>query len=651
MKAGETMEVLDLAQGSDPWHEFRRDPSNHPASYAAVVLGRSPFMTRLQLLDAYATGLWPEPDDFLQEIYNKGHRVEALYRPRAAEFLTQELYPVVGRRVVAGIKVSASMDGFWEDEEGNWECKWLNADLREALPHAGWAGIKANDARNLPQFYRDQMEQQCLVMGKERVLFVAADFDDNDNLVDERLCWYESDPDLAAEIVAGWKQWDADLVTHKPIPRVEKVRAEAVEQLPVLTSSVAGQLVVTHNFEQFGVQLRKYIDGLPKEPKTDQDFANLADAVRRLDAAEKALDAEETRALASLEPVNKMRTAKATLQEFSRTNRLRINTLVEAQKRVLRTEILQEHEKAFDTWVFEQNAILGRPLLSSVTGTIKYAKIAEGMSGKKSVQGWRDGAAQAVADAKVAVTKIVVQLQANLLAYAQLVTQDAHRALFHDLNDQLFKDPEAFRIIVGARISDWNAKEEKRIAADRERIRKEEEAKAEAKVAAATPAPTPAPTAAPTPAPSGQRFIMGGMPDDEYAPHSAPAVQGGVAQGQVRYSGGGGRGYRTVPMETADAVGRAFDALEDAPVPARLTPEVLPPAATGDGPTMTITQINTRLKFTVTAGFLDTIGVKPAATDGNAKRYLEADLARICIAIRNHLLGVMAQKSLAEVSG
>ena len=31
------MEILQLAQGSPEWHEFRRNPANHPASYAAVV--------------------------------------------------------------------------------------------------------------------------------------------------------------------------------------------------------------------------------------------------------------------------------------------------------------------------------------------------------------------------------------------------------------------------------------------------------------------------------------------------------------------------------------------------------------------------------------------------------------------------------------
>lgn len=639
------MEILQLAQGSPEWHEFRRNPANHPASYAAVVLGCSPFMSRTELLDAYATGLWPEPSEFQQEIFAKGHRVEALYRPRAAEFLAQELYPVVGRRKVAGIYVSGSMDGLWEDENGNWECKQLNEELIAALPHPGWAGIEKNDARHLPKFYRVQMEQQCLVNGKERVLFTAADYAEDGTLLDERLCWYESDPDLAAEIVSAWKQWDADLVTHKPIPKVAKVHAEAVEALPALWSRVEGQLVVTHNFTEWDKKLRAYIARLPKKPTTDQDFANLADAVKRLEQAEKELDAEENRALASLKPVNDMRTAKATLKEFSRTNRLAFNTLVETQKKLLRTEILMEHQSAYDAHIRETNTLLGAALLSTTTGTCPVAKIAEAMSGKKSINGWREGAAQAVADAKVKVSALVQMIQANQLAYKELATEDAHHALFRDLNDLLFKDREAFRIIVGGRISDWKAREEKRLADERAKIRAEEEAKALATVQASAPAPTPAE--------SSQLYVgsrMGGGPlpasSVQWGGRSAVAVEGDpfasspVSQLRGSLEPLGGRGWIECGAPVADTPIRVSD-LQQRPA---LTPEPLPPAATGDGPMLTITQINARMGFVITAGFLEKVGITPTSTDGNAKRYLEADFPRICIAIRNHLLGLMAQK-------
>jgi hypothetical protein len=386
---------------------------------------------------------------------------------------------------------------------------------------------------------------------------------------------------------------------------------------------------------------------LPKKPATDQDFANLADAVKRLEQAEKELDAEENRALASLKPVNDMRTAKATLKEFSRTNRLAFNTLVETQKKLLRTEILMEHQQAYLTWVAETNKLLGAALLV-VGPTIPAAAIAEGMSGKKSINGWREGAAQAVADAKVKVNAIVQKIQANQLAYKELATEEAHQALFRDLNELLFKDCEAFRVIVGGRISDWNAKEEKRLADERAKIRAEEEAKAAEKLRQEPAAATPAPTPAPRGMSEGEFNGMRERDNAGDAPFGrAAAVQGGTPvpphrDVDVFTSTARAGAYGFAPPTPARVVRN--DLLEEASRRPALTPDPLPLPATGNGPTITVTQINTRLKFTVTAGFLESVGITPASTEGNARRYLEADFPRICIAIRNHLLGVMTKK-------
>jgi predicted phage-related endonuclease len=609
---GLPMELHQLEQGTAEWLAFRR--RMRPASLAAVAMGCSPFMTRTELLDALTTGLWPEADEFQQEIFAKGHFVEKAYRSRAEEFIAQALYPIVVSRGL----LSASMDGFFEDERGNWECKWLNKELQTVLPHKGWAGCDLNDARGLPKFYRVQMEQQCMVGGIERVLFTAVDVAQDGTVLDERLCWYESDPDLAMEIIATWKQFEADLVTHRPVPKVQKVAAEAVEALPVLTSRVDGALVVTHNFDVFGTQLRAYIATLPIEPKTDQDFANLADAVKRLDDAEKELDKEEERALASLEPINRMRAAKKTLRDYSSTTRLKITKVVDARKATLRQAIVIEHRDAYDKWVREQNEAIGIPLLSTSTGTCPDALIAEGMSGKKSIAGWREGAAQAVADAKIKAGAVVERLQKNLAKYKELVTEEHHKGLFADLHQLVFKDPEAFAIIVGSKISDWNAKEEKRLAKIKEDAKAEAEQKLRDEQAAAAPAPTPAPTAAPTAAPTT-------------APTPAPA----------RGYGGGNWLERGAPVAPGHTVRN--DLAEDAAVttPLRLTPDPMPPAATSGEATLGVTALSARLKFTVTGAFLESLGVLPVI-DGNARRYREADFPRICIAIRNHLLGLMA---------
>lgn len=675
------MHIHQLEQGSPEWLAYRK--TKRPASYAAVAAGCSPFMTRLQLLDAYATGVWPEPSEIQQKIFDAGHRVERLLRPRVEDFLGMALYPVVGDRVVNGVDLSASMDGFFEDESGNHECKSLNEDLRSALPHRGWAGVEKNDARQLPAFYRYQLEQQCLVAGIERVLFGAAEFADDETLLDERYCWYESDPDLAAEIVAHWKQFNADLITHTPIPRVAKVKAEAVEALPALTSRVDGTLTVTHNFKAFGEQLDRYLATLPMKPATDQEFANLEDAIKRLKSAEEALDEEERRALASLEPINAMRTEKETLQSRARTKRLAFKKLVDDEKASIRKRIQDEHQAAFDVWVRQQNELLGMQILTMAT--IDNAPIAQCMSSKKSVQGWIEGANTGLANGKAAAMKVIDTIRTNQAAYAKLVTDDAHKPLFADLEKQLVKDPEAFAIICGQRISDFKRREEERLEGERARIRAEEQAAAEAKarreqqernaaalqeiqgiqqqVAIATLGragvrkggtiecirETLAETEAWEIDPERFGALAGSaqaakdkaiaeirqlLADAETpkaaAPAPAPEHLTRVVHGDQVYGPGGpgGMGYEIAPRGLV-AVGARGVLRPDAIVDLR-------PATPTGKPTLALGTICTRLGFNVTSSFLESLGFK-ATVERNARLYHVEDYPRICTALIGHI--------------
>jgi exodeoxyribonuclease (lambda-induced) len=54
-------------------------------------------------------------------------------------------------------------------------------------------------------------------------------------------------------------------------------------------------------------------------------------------------------------------------------------------------------------------------------------------------------------------------------------------------------------------------------------------------------------------------------------------------------------------------------------------------------PTLKLGQIAERLGFALTADFLRSIGIEPAATDKSAKLYHEADFPRICAALVNHI--------------
>lgn len=71
-------------------------------------------------------------------------------------------------------------------------------------------------------------------------------------------------------------------------------------------------------------------------------------------------------------------------------------------------------------------------------------------------------------------------------------------------------------------------------------------------------------------------------------------------------------------------------------------PDVVPIVDATSVPTLRLGQISERLKFTVTADFLLSLGFAPVATDKAAKLYHEADFTNICAALLRHITAVQA---------
>ncbi len=197
------MLIHNLTQGSPEWLAHRATHFN--ASDAPAMMGVSSYKTRTELLHELHTGIPKEIDSFTQKIFDDGHRFEALARPLAEEIIGEDLYPVVG---TLG-RLSASFDGLTICESTGFEHKSLNDELRQAMKD-GCTGAE------LPLMHQVQMEQQCMVSGAGRVLFMASHWDAHDQLIEERHCWYTSNPKLAADIRAGWAQFEADLAEYVP---------------------------------------------------------------------------------------------------------------------------------------------------------------------------------------------------------------------------------------------------------------------------------------------------------------------------------------------------------------------------------------------------------------------------------------------------
>ena len=332
----------DLIQGTPEWAAHRATHFN--ASDCPAMLGCSPYKTRTELLHELHTGQTQAVDAATQRRFDDGHRFEALARPIAAEIMGEDLYPVVG----SDGELSASFDGLNMAETRAAEHKSLNDEIRAALPHQGRDSHLYNDATKLGKVYRVQMEQQLMVSKAEENLFSATKWE-GDNLVEERHAWYRSDPALRAEILAGWKQFALDLAAYVPTEVVMPAVAAPQMNLPAVSIQVTGSIALVDNLEKFGSALTSYIANLNRQPETDQDFANLEDAVKRLKSAEEQLDAAESSALGQAESIDSMRRTVALHRETARSTRLLIDKLVKAEKENRRIKIVSDAGAALHT--------------------------------------------------------------------------------------------------------------------------------------------------------------------------------------------------------------------------------------------------------------------------------------------------------------
>lgn len=450
------MQTHELVQGTPQWvaHRF----AHFNASDAPAMMGVSPYKSRSDLLRELATGLGEEVNGHTQSLFDRGHRFEALARPIAEEIIGQELYPVVGTEG----RLSASFDGLTLLEEVAFEHKTLNADLRAAIRQDG-----GNANEFLAPMYRVQMEQQCMVAGCDRVLFLTTTWTDDDVLVEKRYCWYTADPQLAQEIARGWDQFALDLEAWKPTASTPVVTAAAVENLPALSVRLQGALAVVSNLEPFGVALRAFVDRIPKKPSTDQEFADTEAACKRLKEAEDRLQAAEDSALAGMSDVETMRRMVADFRDLARTTRLASEKLVKQRKEQIREEEVARGHGA----MVEHLAALNKRLGGAYIAGLAAGSFGAVIKGLKSLDSVRNAIDTELARAKIEASALADKIDANLKAIAAAGAP----TLFPDKAALVLKAADDLAAIIAQRL----AAEQKRQDDERERIRAEEQQRAD----------------------------------------------------------------------------------------------------------------------------------------------------------------------------
>ena len=430
------MKTLNLIQGSPEWHAHRTSHKN--ASDAPAVLGESTYVTRSQLLQRYFSGASEEVNSYTQKLFDDGHRFEALARPLAEAIIGEELYPITGSLG----ELSASFDGITMAEDIIFEHKTLNNTLKSVM-------VKGCTGADLPAQYRIQMEQQLYVSGAEKVLFMASTFNSEDVLVEERHCWYKSDPVLREKILKAWEQFDKDLANFKLSEPTKDVKADAIMLLPTLAIQITGE-VVKSNLPAFKSAAIQYIKEIKTDLKTDEDFANAEATVKFLIKGEKELDLAKNNVISQTTSIEEAYKTIDWVKEQMRDKRLLLEKLLIKEKNLIREnmvfkakEILSNHLNALEVEIKPYRL----PVLRADFVTV--------MKNKRTLISLQDAVDSELARCKIDYDTLAKEYRDKLNWFNEFAIDFSF--IFHDMQTLLLKPFEDFQVFVKSRIENYKS--------------------------------------------------------------------------------------------------------------------------------------------------------------------------------------------------
>lgn len=575
------MNIIECKQGSPEWLEIR---SHHfTASEAPAMIGNSKYKTRAQLLHEKFTGITEEVTDAKQRLFDAGHASEATARPLVEAIIGQDLYPATATNEIEGLPLLASFDGLPMDESIVWENKLENAELIDMLADG-----------DLSDTYWPQVEQQLLVSGARQALFTICD----GNKITGSL-WYESIPERRQKLIDGWHQFAQDLANYVPLVEAPKPVAAPIAELPALTVELVGQVTSTNLAEWQGVVTTR-IQAINTDLKTDQDFADAEQMVKFLESGEKTLELVKAQALSQTSTIDELFRAIDNIKAEMRTKRLELGRTVEAKKQSIRNEIEQEGQKALAAYVAEINERVGGYM------PIIRADFFGAMKGKRSVATLRDAMGTTLANGKIEADRFAKMIEQNI-EFAKPFQDEFGDTLFYDMKHIATKDPEAFAAIVKLRVADH-----------RQKLEAEAQAKADAIAKAEAEAAAKAATAA-------------NQTQYEQVKEMVPSVLSKIEDATIA---------GTISPELSDSLRNTVGAIAaDSVINAAKTDP-----ANDDGPMLKLGEINARLGFTVSADFLDQLGIH-ARTEKNAKLYPASKFPTICRLISDHVLALAFKKA------
>lgn len=448
------MKILNLVQGSDEWLKAREEHFN--ASEAPSIFGESKYKSRTVLLNE-KKGVKEKVPDHLQKLFDKGHETEDKARD-LLEFETAETFePIVATLEVEGLPLLASLDGISEDHKTIFE-------------HKLWNEVLAENVRNnvLEPTYYWQLEQQLLVAGAERALFVVSD----GTSVKREMMYYTSKPERRTKLIAGWHEFKKDLEAHEVKAKQEVIVAAEQKSFPLIKCDVEGSTVIS-NLGEFIPTIKAAIDErLSVVLETDQDFADTEAFVKNLKVARSTLKEKQTEVTNAFESysafVSDVQTTDTILQKAESA----LSSAVKANKINKKVSIGNKAQAELNKHLSELSETINKVQITQVVVDFDAA-----MKGKRSFEKMQEAVDAELAKAKIEANEIAQVIRKNLDSLTELAKD--HKFLFSDHAMLLLKDNDDLVNLIKARIAEHEQAEAERKRQEQERIEREAKEKAE----------------------------------------------------------------------------------------------------------------------------------------------------------------------------
>ena len=450
------MQTHNAKQGSKEWLELRKDYLT--ASEASAMMGLSSYKTRNQLLTEKKTGIIPDVDPATQARFDNGHKTEEMARPIAEKIIGEELFNTTGTKDIEDLHLLASFDGLTLLNDVVWEHKLLNNKLKESLS----SGV-------IPDEYLPQLDQQLLVSGAEKALFMASD-GTSDNCYH---VWYEPEIDsIAPQLINGWKQFEEDLKTFEA-QEPEVIHEErTIDSLPSLSIQAKGE-IINSNLDTYKKTALAFIESIRTDLGTDDDFFNANKTVKWLSESEKKLEATKEQILGQTATIDEAFNTIDSIKEQMRQKRLFLDKQVKQQRQQKKENILQTAITKFKEHIQTLNEHI-RPVQMPVIN----ADFAGVMKGKSLFSSMQDAVDTELARVKIESNEVYAKIKSNLNSLSALAAD--YKFLFNDLQNIVNNESDYFDSLIKMRIHEHKESEKARIEAEQKRLEEEAHIKAEA---------------------------------------------------------------------------------------------------------------------------------------------------------------------------